>query len=182
MSQPSDILGAVGTLLDNVAAWFFCAVMSIYILPVVFDRITFYIPKRIQLSLRKEVYAISAVCSALDVFLWLGIVCAAYGGLFVFRRPLFVLTTTSVTAKTAWIIAALYLLFRIVRFDTAVKPGFYHVAYMRHIRPEALQAYQLFIEELDAMRLAEVDALLLTELPYMHRQAALRKRKELIMN
>ena len=52
---------------------------------------------------------------------------------------------------------------------------------MRYIKPEALSEYMNFIEELDSLGLDEIKALEEKPMRYMHKQAVLRKLKEVTM-
>jgi hypothetical protein len=191
------IIGIIAVLLDSAAAWFFCCVMSVYVLPLIIDRAIFYIPKMISLYRTGEVFLKGTIFSVLEMFLWLAIIVGSYLYLYFFQRHLFILTTTSVAAYIAWLITIIHLIYRFVNFDRVIKRGFYYVAYMRHIKPEALRKYQSFIEDLDDLSLEEIEKILKTGLPYMYnhadeigntlktglpymyRQAALRKFREL---
>ena len=173
------IIGVVAVLLDSAAAWFFCCVMSVYVLPLIIDRLVFYIPKMISLYRTGEVFLKGTIFSILEMFLWLSIIVGSYLYLYFFQRHLFILTTVSVAAYIAWFISIIHIAYRFVKFDRVIKRGFYYVAYMRHIKPEALSQYQSFIEDLDDLDVKEIEDMLKTEQPYMYRQASLRKFKEL---
>ena len=191
------IIGIIAVLLDSAAAWFFCCVMSVYVLPLIIDRIVFYIPKMIKLYRAGEVFLKGTIFSVFEMFLWLAIIVGSYLYLYFFQRHLFILTTMSVAAYIAWFISITHIIYRFFNFDRVIKRGFYYVAYMRHIKPEALRKYQSFIEDLDNLDVSEIESMLKTGLPYMYnhaeeigstlkaglpymyRQAALRKFREL---
>ena len=174
------IIEITAVLLDSAAAWFFCCVMSVYVLPLIIDRIIFYIPKMIHLYKTGEVFLKGIIFSILEIFLWSAIITGSYLYLYFFQRHLFVMTTTSFAARIAWIIAVIHVLYRLVNFDRVIKRGFYYVAYMRYIKPEALSKYQSFIEDLDDLTAEEIEnKLRMEEMPYMYRQASQRKFKEL---
>ena len=178
--EPIETMGIASVILDSVAGWFFCCVMSVYVIPVIFDRVVFHLPKMIQLHRSKEVMLRGIFYSVGEIILWVGILFTAYTYLYLFQPNLFFLTTRSQAAFMAWGISIAHMVYRILNFDRIIKRKFYYVAYMRHIEPRALQAYQGFIEDLDIMAVGEIMALLETELPYMHRQAAMRKQNELL--
>jgi|GEM_PF-2554021 hypothetical protein len=184
MSMPNtatmlEIMSVLSFILDFIAAWFFCCVMSVFIFPTILDRIVFYIPKMIQLYKNDEVFFRGIVWSVVETVFWIAIIVVSYVCFYLFAPNLFRLTTISAAAIIAWGICAFHIIYRSMHFDRTVKKTFYYVAYMRHIRPEALKEYQTFIDDLDALELHDVTGLLKKDLPYMHRQAVLRKQNEL---
>ena len=174
-------LRILAVIFDSSAAWFFCCVISIFILPLILDRIIFYIPKLISLSGKGEVYYRSILYTALEVLLWVSIILGLYFYLLFFQHHLFVLATSEIPALIAWQICILYLIFRYHNFDRIVKKEFYYGAYMRYIKPEALSAYKIFIEDIDSMEKDKLMELKNEPMPYMHKQALLRKTRELNM-
>lgn len=169
-------------VLDSGAAWFFCCIVSAVIFPIVLERIIFYIPKLIMLSRNNEVYYKSVLFTVLEVVLWVGIPLVVYCYLYYFQNRLFVLSTTSIPALVAWIISILYIFRRLTNFDRTIKRDFYYDIYMRYIKPEALSEYMNFIEELDTLELDKLKELANQPIKYMHKQAVLRKLKEVSMS
>ena len=167
--------------LDSASAWFFCCVISIFILPLILDRIIFFIPKLIVLSKNEEVYYRSILFTSLETVLWAGAITGVYIVLFKFQPFLFGLVTDAVPALLSWVICLIFLLRRFINFDRTIKRDFYYEVYMRYIKPEALSEYMIFLEELDSLELAQIDDLATKPLRYMHKQAVLRKQKEINM-
>ena len=165
-------------VLDSAASWFFCCVISIFILPLIVDRIVFYIPRLIKLSISGEVYAKSIIFTILEVILWSGIIFGLYYYLFRFQNHLFALATTHWPALIAWQICIIYLIYRFVNFDRKIKKEFYYGAYMRYIKAEAYSEYLNFIEDIDNIDIEELKTLVNKPMSYMHKQAVLRKIKE----
>ena len=174
-----ELMEVLSYSLDSVATWFFCSVMAIFIFPAILDRIVFYIPKMIKLYRNDEVFFSGIVWSIVETVFWILVIATSYTCFYFFMRNLFMLTTVSPAAFAAWIICIVHLVYRIKNFDRIVKKNFYYAVYMRHIKPESLKQYQTFIDDLDTMELDDLSALLNKDLPYMHRQAVLRKQIEL---
>ena len=175
-------INILSIFLDSAAEWFFCCVISIFILPMVLDRIFFYIPKLVSLSRSGEVYYRSILLTSLEAILWAGIILGIYFYLYIFQHHLFVAATTGYPALVAWAITIIYIIRRFMNFDRTVKRNFYYEIYMRYIKPEAYSDYLNFIESLDNLELDEIKYLADEPLRYMHKQAALRKLKEATMN
>ena len=170
----------ISLVIESMGIWFFCTVVVLYILPTIIDRLIFYIPHMLRLYRRGEVYFRGSVWSALEILLWLAVLGLVYGGLYWLDRPLLWRMLWSIPALLGWLLGVVYTIFRIRNFESLVKREFYYAAYMRHIRPEALKRYQDFLAELDDLDESELWALLRQEgLPYMHRQAALRRLRRL---
>ena len=76
---------------------------------------------------------------------------------------------------------AAHLVYRTINFDRVVKRDFYYNAYMRYIKPDTLVMYQLFLQRLDEMCVDDLEKMLrdTKSIPYIHRQAALRKKREI---
>lgn len=168
-------------LLDSAAAWFFCCVIAVFILPLILDRIFFYIPRLIRLSRNNEVYYRSIFLTTLEALLWTVIIICIYVYLYFFQNNLFLLATVKTPALIAWLITIMYIFRRLLRFDRTIKRNFYYEIYMRYIKPEALSDYLNFIEHLDTLELEDIKKLTNEPLRYMHKQAALRKLKEATM-
>jgi hypothetical protein len=172
----------LSVFLDSAAAWFFCCVIAVIILPIVLDRIIFYIPKLFILSRNNEVYYRSVVLTFLEVVLWVTIIAAIYIVLYLYQPHLFALVTTDYPALVAWIICIANIVVRLKNFDRIIKRNFYYEIYMRYIKPEALSEYTKFIEELDSLDIDEIVKLTDEPMRYMHKQAVLRKLREITMN
>lgn len=173
-----ELIGALGIVADTVSVWFFCSVFSIYILPLLFDRIIFFLPKTLHLAKRGEMSRKGIFSIIGEILLWVAVVVVVFGYLLLWRPELFTLVTVSTPASAAWGMGALYFIYRLASFDRIVKRDFYYNGYMRYITPTALNAYQRFIEDLDNLYIEDLEQLLTEDLPYMHRQAVLRKRRE----
>jgi hypothetical protein len=174
------ILFYLSTFLDSIATWLYCCVISAFVVPLILERALFYIPTLIRLALNGEVQKKSVFITFGEVALWTSILVGEYIYLYYFQNNLFVFTTVSPAAIVAWVIGALTIIFRIINFSKTVKRNFYYNAYMRFIMPEAFDAYQKFIKDLDNLYADDMDALLEKKLPYMHRQAVLRKKRSLL--
>ena len=179
MPDTYGITAFVSRLLDFVSAWFFCCVISVYALPTALDRMIFYIPRMSRLYRRGEVFFAGVISSLAEALLWICVPAGAYLYLRIFQPCLYLLATESAAACLAWGMCAVHLAHRFLNFDRIVKREFYYVSYMRHIRPEALKRYQDFIGDMDTLDPGGLERLLREDLPYMYRQAALRKRREL---
>ena len=174
-------LNLLSIVLDFAATWLFCCVIAVVILPIVLDRIIFYIPKLIVLYRNKEVYFKGVVITFLEVIFWVTISASIYIYLYIFQNHLFVLATTESPAIFAWFISIIYIIRRMTNFDRTIKRNFYYEIYMRYIKPEALSEYMNFIEDLDSLELNEIKELAAKPIKYMYKQAALRKLKEASM-
>ncbi len=173
-----ELITILGYIADTVSVWFFCSVFSIYILPLIFDRVIFFLPKMIQMAKRDEVTRKGIFATIGEIALWIGVVAAVFGYLLLWRPVLFELVTVSHPAFVAWGIGTLYFIYRVTHFDRIIKRDFYYNGYMRYITPTALNAYQRFIQDLDSLYIEDLERLLSQDLPYMHRQAVLRKQRE----
>ena len=176
------VFHALTVILDFGAVWLFCAIVSVIILPIILDRIMFYIPKLFLLSRNNEVYYRSVLLTFLEVVLWVCLISGIYVSLYIFLPSIFNLATIGTPAIVAWIIALANIVRRFISFDRIIKRNFYYEIYMRYIRPEALSEYMNFIEELDSLGLDEIKKLSTEPMRYMHKQAVLRKIKEVEMN
>ena len=176
------ILSIFTVILDFGAAWFFCCIVSVVILPIVLDRIIFYIPKLFLLSRNNEVYYKSVIITLLEVIFWVVVVAGIYLCLYLFLPHLFVLSTTGTPAMVAWVICIINLVLRFSKFDRTIKRNFYYEIYMRYIKPEALSEYMNFLEDLDTLEVEAIKELSAEPMRYMHKQAVLRKLKEAAMN
>jgi hypothetical protein len=174
-----EVMAMFSYSLDSIAAWFFCSVISIFVFPAILDRITFYVPRMIRLYKLGEVFFNGIVWTILEIIFWTGVIVTSYVCYYVFARNLFLLTTISSAAIVAWGIGIFHIVYRTKNFDRIIKKNFYYTAYMRYIKPEALKEYQKFIDDLDSLALEEIAELLNKNLPYMHKQAVLRKQIEL---
>ena len=172
------IIATVSYVLDFITAWFYCCVMAIFILPLIIDRVVFYIPKMTRLYFNGEIFLRGVIWSILEAVLWFALVVIIYTVMYFLQPHLFTLTTTSLPAYFAWAVSVVHMIYRVMNFERVVIKNFYYVAYMRYIKPEALKDYQDFINKLDDLSLEELTGLLDGDLPYMHRQAALRKQNE----
>ena len=146
-------------------------------MPVIFDRLIFFIPTMIKLRRHNEVFTHGVVIISLEALLWSLIVFALYTVMYIFRPHLFELITFSVPALVAWVVFIANSTYRYAHFGRIVKRDFYYVAYMRYIQPDALENYRKFLQEIDEMRPDELNGLLSQDIPYMHRQAVIRKIK-----
>ena len=164
---------------DSAAAWFFCCTIGVFILPLLMERIVFYLPLLYRLTKTKEVYARSLWFTMGEIILWTLVISGVYTGLYFLDKSVFRWVTVSPPALLAWVTTVGYILLRTIRFDKTVKRSFYYNAYMRFITPDALGAYQSFIEDVDNMDLDALQTQLSKELPYMHRQAVLRKHRQM---
>ena len=180
MAELRIVIYHMSGMLDAVATWLYCCVVSAFIVPLVVERIVFYIPTLIRLAKNREVQTKGVFITIGEVVLWVSIVVGEYAYLYYYQNNLFVFTTVSPAAIFAWVIGGTTLIFRTVNFSQTVKRNFYYNAYMRFIMPEALAAYQKFIKDLDDLYVDDMDALLEKKLPYMHRQAVLRKKRSLL--
>ncbi len=169
---------ALGVAIESIAAWFFCCVMAVFVLPVILDRMVFYVPMLIRLSKDGEVYPRSVRNTVLEIVLWVAVITLVYTYLYFFQHNLFDLVTRSIPAYIAWGIGGTHIVYRVFNFDRIIKRSFYYTAYMRYITPESLRVYHQFIEDLDSLYIDDLEGLLQKRLPYMHRQAALRKQRE----
>ena len=180
--QPALIMRVLSVLLDSVAAWFYCCVMAVFIVPLICDRLFFFLPKLLRFARNGETYYRGVVFSVWDVILWSAIMAGAYLYLYFFQPPLFQLTTLAPPAIAAWIVGIVHAIYRTVHFDKIVKKDFYYSAYMRYIKPETLRKYQQFLQNLDDMKIGELEELLENEksLSYMYLQAVQRKKREIV--
>ena len=174
-------LGVLTLILDSAAAWFFCCIIFVIILPIVLDRVIFYIPKLFLLSRNKEVYYRSVVITFLEVVLWVVISVGLYIVLYIYLPHLFVMVTSGVPVLIAGAICITNIVIRLVNFDRIIKRNFYYDIYMRYIKPDALSEYMQFIEDLDSLEIDEIKELAEQPMRYMHKQATLRKLKEVTM-
>ena len=179
MSFVRDAMALVSRVLSAASAGLFCCVLSVFVLPAIVDRLAFYLPRLILLHHRKEVLLRGIVRTVLEVLMWIGIPCAAYAILYVFRPALFRYALTSIPARIAWVIGAVHLLLRSMQFERVILPQFYTSTYLRCTTPQAMQAYRRFLTELNALSASAVEDLLNTRLPYLQRQAAQKKLMEL---
>ena len=175
MFEIKQIMQYLSILLDSISAWLFCCVLAAFVVPLIIERIVFYIPTLIYLTCTKEVQMKGVFFTIGSIILWIFILLAEYSYLYFFQHNLFVLATVSPAAIIAWTIGAVALVYRFFNFSTVIKKSFYYSAYMKFIKPEALDAYQKFIQDLDALYADDLEMLLRKKLPYMHRQAVLRK-------
>ena len=173
----SIILSAV---VLQISAFLFCLIIGMFIVPLVLERLTFYIPRLGMLVKEDAVFKRSIVVTVAEVLGWSAVVVAIYVFLYNTVPSVFPLVTTAPVAWAAWGVAFVYLLYRFSFFGRTVKRDFYYSAYMHYITPHALQAYQVFIERLDDMSNTELEqqANLGKAIPYMHRQAVQRKMGE----
>ena len=174
------IMAYLSVLLDSISTWLFCCVISAFVIPMILERIVFYVPALIRLSRNGEVQKKGVFLTIGEIILWTSIVFVEYLFLYHSQYNLFKLTTVSTAAVIAWVIGAINIIYRFANFSKVVKKGFYYTAYMRFIKPEALDEYQKFIRDLDDLYVDDMDALLQKDLPYMHRQAVLRKKRSLM--
>ena len=172
------LIQSISAVVDTAAAWFVCCAIGVFIMPLLLDRLFFYLPRLYRLAKNKEVQGNSVPRTIVEILLWVVILCVIYIGMYFLKKSLFDAITSSIPALTAWGISAVYLIYRVVHFDQMGKREFYYNAYMRYITPEALAEYQHFIEDIDLLYIDDLDALLTRDLPYMHRQAVLRKRRQ----
>ena len=179
---PERFLNVLSVILDFGAAWFFCCIISVVIFPVVLDRIIFYIPKLFMLSRNGEVYYKSIVITFLEVIFWAVISVGIYIFLYYYLHHLFVLSTLGYPALVAWAICIINIVRRMINFDRTIKRNFYYEIYMRYIKPEAYSEYTNFIEDLDSLDVDEIKKLADEPMRYMHKQAVLRKLKEVALD
>ena len=85
MAFVRDAMAFVSRMLGAASAGLFCCVLSVFVLPAIVDRLAFYLPRLILLYHRKEVLLRGIVRTVLEVLMWIGIPCAAYAILYVFR-------------------------------------------------------------------------------------------------
>ena len=175
MFEINQAMQHLSILLDSISAWLFCCVFAAFIVPLILERIVFYIPTLIHLTRTKEVQRKGIFITIGTIVLWVFILFAEYSYLYFFQHNLFVLATVSPASIIAWIIGTAVLIYRFVNFSSVIKKSFYYNAYMKFIEPKALDAYQKFIQDLDALYADDLEMLLQKKLPYMHRQAVLRK-------
>ena len=175
------MLSVLTVFLDSAAAWFFCCIISVIIFPIILDRIIFYIPKLFLLARNNEVFYRSVFLTFMEAVLWICISVGIYVYLYFFQPHLFELATTGYPALVAWGICIINLVLRFMRFDRTIKRNFYYEIYMRYIKPEALNEYMSFIEDLDSLEIEEIKELVNEPMRYMHKQAVLRKLKEASM-
>ena len=169
----------LSSIVDSAAAWFFCCTIGVFLLPLLLERIIFYLPRLYRLTQTKEVYARSLWFTMLEIVLWSLVISGVYFGLYYLDKSVFRWVTVSPPALLAWMLSVGYILLRAIRFDKTVKRSFCYNAYMRFITPDALSAYQSFIEDVDNMDMNALKSQLTKEMPYMHRQAVLRKHRQM---
>ena len=165
---------------DAASSWFFCCTVGVFILPLLLDRLVFYLPRLSYLTRTGEVQSRSVPYTVLEIALWTFVISIVYIGMYYLNPYIFQMITISVPAKLAWTITVFFLIYRTFYFDKIVKRNFYYNAYMRYITPEALHEYQRFIEDVDDLYIDDLTVLLEKELPYMHRQAVLRKYRQVV--
>ena len=177
--MPSSVFSVIQISIDTFGVWLFCSIVAVFIVPLVLDRIIFYIPRLISLRRKNQVLTKSIPVTIFDVMLWVVIIAGIYVYLYLFAPDYFVATTVSPPAILAWVIGAARLIYRFANFDQTTKKQFYYNAYMRYITPEAYAEYRTFLEDLDSMDLEEMNTILENpELPYMQRQSVLRRQRE----
>lgn len=163
-----------------LACFLFCLVIGMFIVSLVLERLTFYIPRLSLLVREGAVTKRSVVITVAEVLGWSAVVAAIYLFWYFYFPYVFQQVTTEPVALAAWAVSAVYLLFRFSFFGRTVKREFYYSAYMHYITPQALHDYHVFIERLEDMNNAELEeqAALGRAIPYMHRQAVQRKMGE----
>ena len=160
-------------VLLNAAVLLYCLVISLFVVPLVLERLTFYIPRLVLLARDKAVYPHSIALTIAEVLLWAAAVMLAYAILYTTFPSVFYMALSSPLALLAWALGAANVAYRHARFNRHVAQDFYHSAYMHYITPAALHAYQVFMEDLADMDDGELEAMsrLGRQLPHMHRLA-----------
>ena len=165
---------------DAASSWFFCCTIGVFLFPLLLDRLVFYLPRLSYLTRTGEVQSRSVPYTVLEIALWTFVISVIYVGMYFLNPYVFQMITVSASAKVAWAITIFHLMYRTFYFDKIVKRNFYYNAYMRYITPKALSEYQRFIEDVDDLYIDDLTVLLEKELPYMHRQAVLRKYRQVV--
>ena len=166
-------------IIDTFGAWLYCCIVAVVIIPLILDRILFYIPMLAYHSQKGEVAGRGIIITVLETLLWIAVPTIVYLGLYIFDYDYFVTTTSSPIALSAWIIGVGFLVYRIINYNRVIKRRFYYKVYMRYITPGAYEKYASFVNELDNKSLLELNGLIeQPELPYMYLQSALRKQRE----
>ena len=168
------------SLVLDLSAVLFCLVVGLFIVPVILERLAYYLPRLYFLVIEKAVFKRSIFMICFEIIGWTFVLVSVYYFFHSFFPGVFVLVSTSWLALGAWGVALLNMLYRLMRFNKVVKSEFYHKVYMHYITPHALQAYQAFIEELEDINDTELKkkAELGKAIPYMHRQAVHRKMSD----
>ena len=177
--RDSEFMRIVSGITDSASAAFFCCTLGVFVLPLLLDRLVFYLPCLLRMTRSKEVQSISISQTITEIVLWIIILCATYTGLYYLRPTIFTMVSTSVVALCSWGITVINLIYRFLNFDRVIKRAFYYDAYLRYITPDALSAYKQFIADIDDLYAEKLDELLEDDLPYMHRQSVLRKRRQM---
>ena len=177
--MPPEIFTVLQLVIDTFGVWLFCSVIAVFILPLVIDRVVFYIPTLLHLRRKKEVLSRGVPLTFFEVLLWVGLVAGVYTAIYFISPDYFERITISPPALLAWTIGLGRMAYRFSHFDRTIKRQFYYNSYMRYITPEAYNAYRQFLEDLDELDMEEMaDLLEDPDLPYMQRQSVMRRQRE----
>ena len=180
MLDPGDFVGIMRIIYDCLAAFLFCNVMALFIVPIILERLFFYIPRMIVYTSRGEVSYKGILYTVAEMLLWLAILVGLYVYFYCFQPEMFTLVTLSIPAKVAWVIGLTFVFYRLLSWRKTARGDYYQVSYKKFITPSALKAYQEFLDNLSRMSDDEVEELVSQDLPYLQQQAVLRKHYELI--
>ena len=165
--------------LENLAAFVLVSMFSIFIFPAVIERIVYIIPQLAKCAAKKEVIKKSVPITVWEVIVWLLITAAVYFVLYLFGSNYFYMATSSWPAIIAWLCGAINLTYRFVNFDRIIRHNFYLNIYMNYITPDTRQKFEEFADELNTMYLQDIERVMQEDLPYLYRDAVIKKKRQL---
>ena len=158
-------------ILDVCSAMLFCSVISLFIIPRIFEVLFSYIP-RYSKMLRKGYFTRGGIRKALlEILFWLAVVGAMYALMYFIDRSMFWMLIRSVGAYIAWGLGLINIACTLLFRRRAARDTFYSEVFMQYVKSEALEAYNRFLAELELMNMAQLEGIDRTKLIYTLKRA-----------
>lgn len=144
-------------IITALSQFLFCGFLSLFILPQVFFRIFYYMPRTISFVSQKKLRAKSLLAPLKEMLVWAVLVAGLYIAAFLISRDVGRMLVSSPMAIFCWVLGVVQIVFilstsRRKEWQTL----FYRTVYMKYATQQELDRYQAFIELVDT--LTPVDA------------------------
>lgn len=169
-------------IMTGIATVLFCGLLSVFLVPLIVERIFIYTPQLIKLSMKHEIEKRGLFFNIISIVAWMFIVSFIYLACYLWDHSLLTQISISVPALMCWMFGLIAIVYRLARFKTVVQKEFYRDTYLRYVTPESLARFDSFIVDTETMYTPQLKKLLDEKLPYHYRYVVNRRIDELKRN